>query len=104
MDIPIKPLRGQILVTERLDPFLALPTSLIRQTDEGTVMLGDTREDVGFDEGTTLRGLSKIAANGIRTFPFLKRARLVRASGRALRWSRLSVILDRAHGYQGALS
>ena len=79
MDIPIKPLRGQILVTERLDPFLALPTSLIRQTDEGTVMLGDTREDVGFDEGTTLRGLSKIAANGIRTFPFLKRARLVRA-------------------------
>ena len=79
MAVPVKPLRGQILVTERLNPVLEIPTSLMRQTGEGTVMLGDTREDVGLDEGTTLQGLRKIAANGVRTFPFLARARLVRS-------------------------
>ncbi len=79
MAVPVKPLRGQILVTERLNPVFEIPTSLMRQTGEGTVMLGDTREDVGLDEGTTLQGLRKIAANGVRTFPFLARARLVRS-------------------------
>jgi glycine/D-amino acid oxidase-like deaminating enzyme len=79
MDVPVKALRGQILVTERLKPLFNIPTSLMRQTDEGTVMLGDTREDVGLDEGTTLPGLRKVAANAVRTFPFLAKARLVRA-------------------------
>ena len=59
MDVPVKALRGQILVTERLKPLFDIPTSLMRQTDEGTVMLGDTREDVGLDEGTTLQGASQ---------------------------------------------
>jgi len=81
MDVPVKALRGQIIVTERLKPLFNIPTSLMRQTDEGTVMLGDTREDVGLDEGTTLQGLRKVAANGVRTFPFLANARLVRAWG-----------------------
>ena len=81
MDVPVKALRGQILVTERLKPLFDIPTSLMRQTEEGTVMLGDTREDVGLDEGTTLQGLRKVAANGVRTFPFLANARLVRAWG-----------------------
>ncbi len=79
MDVPVAPLRGQILITERLEPLFDIPTSLMRQTDEGTVMLGDTREDVGLNEGTTLHGLAKIAANGVRTFPFLAQARLVRS-------------------------
>ena len=42
-------------------------------------MLGDTREDVGLNEGVTLQGIHKIAANAVRTFPFLAQARLVRS-------------------------
>jgi len=81
MQVPVKALRGQILITERLDRIFDIPTSLMRQTDEGTVMLGDTHEDAGLDEGTTLQGFRKVAANGVRTFPFLANARLVRAWG-----------------------
>ena len=79
MDVPVKPQRGQILVTERLDPLFDIPTQLVRQTGDGTIMMGATREDVGFDDGTTVQGLRHVAANGVRTFPFLARVRVVRA-------------------------
>ena len=81
MAVPVNVSRGQILVTERLDPIFDIPTTYMRQTGEGTIMLGDTREDVGLNEGVTLQGIHKIAANAVRTFPFLARARLVRSWG-----------------------
>ncbi|RYH17919.1 MAG: FAD-binding oxidoreductase, partial [Alcaligenaceae bacterium] len=37
---PVAPNRGQVLITERLKPFLAYPTNKARQTHEGTVQLG----------------------------------------------------------------
>ncbi len=43
------PLKGQILVTERTRPLLDRPTTFVRQTEEGSIMLGDSHEDVGFD-------------------------------------------------------
>ena len=49
LDMPVDPLRGQIIVTERVRPFLDYATHVVRQTDEGSVMLGDSQEDVGFD-------------------------------------------------------
>ena len=81
MKIPLHPERGQILVTERLEPFLSLPVSRVRQTLEGSVQLGDSREDVGFDEGTRISVMSRIAARAVRVFPHLARARIVRAWG-----------------------
>ncbi|MEE8188618.1 MAG: FAD-binding oxidoreductase [Kiloniellales bacterium] len=79
--VPVHPLRGQLLVTERVQPFLHLPMSLLRQTNEGSVLLGDSHEDVGFDEGTTTGIMNRIANRATRVFPFLKRARVVRAWG-----------------------
>jgi glycine/D-amino acid oxidase-like deaminating enzyme len=43
LDVPLRPQRGQVLVTERLAPFLPLPASGLRQTTEGTIMIGATR-------------------------------------------------------------
>jgi glycine/D-amino acid oxidase-like deaminating enzyme len=79
--VPVHPLRGQLLVTERLKPFLRLPMAMLRQTDEGSVMLGDSHENVGFDEGTTAGIMNAIARRATRVFPFLKKARVVRAWG-----------------------
>ena len=79
--VPVHPIRGQLLVTERLKPFLHLPMSTLRQTAEGSVLLGDSHEDVGFDEGTTAGIMNTIANRATRVFPFLKRARVVRAWG-----------------------
>ncbi|MFM9938152.1 MAG: hypothetical protein ACKVP7_01485 [Hyphomicrobiaceae bacterium] len=41
---PMKPERGQIIVTERLRPFLKHSIVARSQTDEGTVMIGDGKE------------------------------------------------------------
>ena len=49
LDIPVSPQRGHIVVTERVEPLFNHVLGQIRQTDEGTVMLGATAEDVGFD-------------------------------------------------------
>jgi len=81
MNVPIRPQRGQILVTERLKPFLSLPLSKVRQTSEGSVQLGDSQEEVGFDEGTTSSVMNRIAHRAATMFPHLKHARIVRAWG-----------------------
>ncbi|WP_455887235.1 NAD(P)/FAD-dependent oxidoreductase [Pseudomonas rustica] len=78
---PVVPNRGQVLISERVRPFLDYPTLNVRQTDEGTVQLGDSMEDVGFDDGTSQDVLSAIAQRGVRTFPLLRDVRLVRAWG-----------------------
>ncbi|RBH59006.1 MULTISPECIES: FAD-dependent oxidoreductase [Pseudomonas] len=81
LDVPVSPNRGQILVTERLKPFLHYPTTYVRQTDEGTVQLGDSHESVGFDDATGSEVMATIAARAVRCFPQLAQVRLVRAWG-----------------------
>ena len=65
----------------RADPdhraFAADARHRVRQTADGTVMLGDSKEDAGFDRGTTQDVAHKIAARA-RSFP-APRARLVRS-------------------------
>jgi glycine/D-amino acid oxidase-like deaminating enzyme len=86
LHVPIKPNRGQILVTERLQPILNVPTNFIRQTQEGSIMIGDSHEDVGFDDGTTAGVTGDIARYGVRVFPFLAGARIVRVWGCLRTW------------------
>ena len=81
LQAPLEPMRGQVLVTERVDPFMAMPTTFVRQTAEGSVLFGDSHEHVGFDTGTTAPVLGDIAARAIRTFPFLGSTRIVRTWG-----------------------
>lgn len=78
---PVSPSRGQVLITERLKPFLHYPTNKARQTQEGTFQLGSSTEDVGFDDTTTVSAIETLARKGIATFPILSTARLVRAWG-----------------------
>jgi glycine/D-amino acid oxidase-like deaminating enzyme len=86
LDMPVKPLRGQILVTERMKPFLHYATHVIRQTDEGSVMLGDSHEDVGFDVSTRVPVMQEIAARNLAAFPCLADATVVRV------WAALRVM------------
>lgn len=78
---PVAPNRGQVLISERVRPFLEYPTINVRQTDEGTVQLGDSMEEVGFDDGTSTEVLAAIAKRGVSTFPLLRDVRLIRAWG-----------------------
>ncbi len=78
---PTRPQRGQILVTERLDPILPMPLGSIRQTDEGSVMLGVSHEEVGFDDRNTGDVAGTIAARAARAIPALADVQIVRAWG-----------------------
>lgn len=81
IDVDVRPLRGQILITERMPRWLDLPTTSIRQTNEGTVQLGDSQEEAGFDSGTSLGVMRAIAARAAKSFPALERAQILRAWG-----------------------
>jgi len=76
--IPLRPQRGQILVTERFAPALPLPASGVRQTHEGTMMIGATQEEVGFDTSTTVAAAAQLSARAARIIPALRSAQIVR--------------------------
>lgn len=81
LHVPVSSTRGQVLITERLKPFLDYPTNKCRQTREGSVQIGSTSEDVGLDDGTTPERIEWLARRAVATFPALAQARLVRAWG-----------------------
>jgi len=98
-EIPIKPRRGQLLVTEALPPLLtrgllsakylaakynpALAESgdlgvSIEQTKNGGFLLGSTREFVGYDRRTTWSAMKHIALQTSRIIPALRDVRVIR--------------------------
>ena len=101
----VRPQRGQILVTERMRQVLTLPTTTIRQTAEGSIMLGDSQEDVGYDTGQTPAAMREIARRAQLSFPWLRDVQIVRA------WAALRVmtpdglpIYDQSERFPGAFT
>ena len=86
LDVPVVAERGQVMVTERARPVLPLPMSGIRQTVDGTIMLGATNERVGYNDTTTTDGMGALARNAVKAFPELATLKLVRA------WAGLRVL------------
>jgi glycine/D-amino acid oxidase-like deaminating enzyme len=89
--MPVVPVRGQIVVTERVRPFLDHATHVLRQTEEGGVMMGDSHEEVGFDNGTLVPVMRDIAARNLLVFPHLRDANVVRT------WGALRVMTPDGH-------
>ncbi|MDI3534021.1 MAG: hypothetical protein PWQ82_386 [Thermosediminibacterales bacterium] len=106
VEIPIKPKKGQIAVTEqipcvgetniwdadyivtKLDPVLAEKRDRIlaelgiglsfTQTLDGNYLIGGTREFVGFDTKTTYQGISNILSQVLKFFPVLRNVHIIR--------------------------
>lgn len=81
LDIPVRAERGQLIVTEKMTPFLPYAMSQIRQTDEGGVMIGDSQEDAGLDNRVTTPVIAALAQRAVRVFPQLAAVRIVRTWG-----------------------
>jgi glycine/D-amino acid oxidase-like deaminating enzyme len=103
LDAPVRPQRGQIIVTEKAKPFLNYPLVTIRQTDEGGVMIGDSLEEVGFENVATTAVTATMADRAVRMFPMLAGLNVVRT------WSALRVmsqdgfpIYDQSASHPGA--
>ena len=86
ISIPVKPNRGQLLITEKVKAFLKHPTLFVRQTTDGGLQIGDSSEDVGLDDQTSNEVMSMLAARAAKVFPILKQVKVVRA------WSALRVM------------
>ncbi|MFC3996790.1 NAD(P)/FAD-dependent oxidoreductase [Nocardiopsis sediminis] len=96
--VPILPRRGFVLVTEPLPPTInrkvyageyvastlssdeGLQTStVIEGTRAGTVLIGSSRERVGFDRTVSLPALSEIAGKALALFPSLAQVKIMRS-------------------------
>jgi glycine/D-amino acid oxidase-like deaminating enzyme len=102
---PVRPQRGQVLVTERAAEILPMPITTIRQTQEGSLMIGDSIEEVGFDLRQTPPVMQAIADRAVRSFPWIGELSIVRA------WSALRVmapdglpIYDQSARFPGAFT
>lgn len=83
---PVRPQRGQVLITEKLPKLINRPSLIARQVDEGGIQIGATNEEVGFNDDVTQQGLSGLAAQAIAAYPALGKAQLVRS------WAALRVL------------
>jgi glycine/D-amino acid oxidase-like deaminating enzyme len=102
---PVRPLKGEILVTERARRILPMPITTIRQTQEGTIMLGDSQEDVGLDISQKTDVMRTIARRAALCFPWLRELQIIRA------WAALRVmppdglpIYDQSERFPGAFT
>lgn len=86
IDVELRPSRGQLLVTERVDRILPLPCSGLRQSREGTMLIGSTQEDVGLDASTTFAATVQLSRRAVRVMPDLAEVSLVR------QWSGLRIM------------
>lgn len=95
--LPILPRRGFVLVTEPLPPRIfhkvyaaeyvdnvatsdeGLQASpVVEGTPAGSILIGSSRERIGFDSTVSPEALATIARNAITLFPFLERTRILR--------------------------
>jgi len=105
LSAPVRPQRGQILVTERTSRIWPLPLGSLRQTQEGTIMLGSSEEDVGFDTSQKPEIMRNIARRAVLSFPWIAELQIVRA------WAALRVmppdglpIYDESSQFPGAFT
>ena len=108
LDLPIRPRRGQLLVTEPLAPLLRhcllsaryiavkYDPSLaggqeasvsMEQTARGNLLIGSTREFVGYNRHTSVDGIQSIAAGAARMVPALAAVRVIRAFAGLRPWT-----------------
>jgi glycine/D-amino acid oxidase-like deaminating enzyme len=105
LNAPVRPQRGQILVTERAGRVFEMPTTTVRQTIEGGIMIGDSMEDVGFDTSQRPDVMKAMAERAVLSFPWLAELQVVRA------WAALRVmppdgtpIYDESEKFPGAFT
>lgn len=98
--LPVRPRRGMVLVTTRMphrvfhkvydgDYFGATQSgdaslqtsSVVESTAAGTVLIGSSREQIGFDDRLRTRVLRGVAEKALVLFPFLRDASVMRAYG-----------------------
>jgi glycine/D-amino acid oxidase-like deaminating enzyme len=106
VDLPVRPRKGEILVTSRVPGLLRHPllessytasvqsaaaatgVALVAEMTAGdTLLLGSTRQFAGFDRSVSTAALHAIAARAVRFLPALARASVMRSYAGLRPWS-----------------
>ncbi len=77
----IFPQRGQLMVTQRCERVLKVPLLSVRQTPDGTFVIGLSTEDTALDTRVTAAAMKSQAEDAIRLLPMLAKVNWVRAWG-----------------------
>jgi glycine/D-amino acid oxidase-like deaminating enzyme len=78
LTIPVVPSRGQVITTERTRRILNRPVGSLRQTADGTILIGVTYQFVGPDRRVTYDDMTRNAQRALRLFPSLQNLNVVR--------------------------
>lgn len=82
LEIPVRPVRGQIVGTETLPNVLSACLSTtdcyLAQKQHGEVIIGSTTEEAGYEVGVTPAAMKALSAGAVRAVPFLKDVRVKR--------------------------
>lgn len=97
VDVPVLPRRGFVMVTEPLPPMVhhkvyaaeyidnvgssdadLQASPVVEGTPSGTILIGSTRERVGFDRTVSIDALRLLAQNATALFPFLAEVKAIR--------------------------
>ncbi|MEO8083377.1 MAG: FAD-dependent oxidoreductase [Ardenticatenales bacterium] len=75
VEIPVHPVRGQIVCTETLPPTIRAGLSTadcyLTQKHHGEIVIGSTTEDVGFNAGVTPSAIRTLCKGAVRAVPAL---------------------------------
>ncbi len=78
LTIPVVSSRGQVITTERTRPFLNRPVGSLRQTEDGTIIIGVTYQFVGPNRQVTYDDMTRNAQRALRLFPGLRNLNVIR--------------------------
>ena len=98
--LPVRPRRGVVLVTTRMPHRIfhkvydadyvgavesnaadLQTSSVVESTEAGTVLIGSSRQQIGFDSSLTVAVLRQLATKALRLFPFLGDMSVMRSYG-----------------------
>jgi len=86
INVPIKPEKGHILVTQKIKNLCLLPSLNIRQAQNGALLLGYSNEDVGYNESINEDVVQNILKKAMRILPEIKDINILRS------WSSLRIM------------
>lgn len=82
LELPVFPVRGQVVLTQSIPPLLnaCLSTSscYLLQKAHGEILIGSTTEQAGFDVGVTHEAITRLCRGAVRAVPELARVPLKR--------------------------
>ena len=76
--IPVVPSRGSVITTERTRRVLNRPVGSLRQTEDGTVIIGVTYDFIGPELRVAYDNMTRNAQRALRLFPSLRNLNVIR--------------------------